>query len=94
MPVLTISPPPPTPRWSQGPRERGELVRQLHVGLWGSLWMLNQPVAPTVLKNSPLSRGASLRPAPLGRFSDLGGLSCPALPQAQIRGGRVPIALG
>lgn len=63
MPVLAIS---PAPRWSQGPKEGGEPVRQLHGSLRGSLRTLNRPVAPTMLKISPLSGEVSLGPVPLG----------------------------
>lgn len=64
------------------------------LGLWGSLWILNQPAIPTVLKISPLSRKVALIPSPLGRFSDVGCLRSPAIPQSRLRVAGSPIALG
>lgn len=51
-----------TPGWSLGPGEGGEPVGQFHLGPVGGLWTLNQPVAHTVWKNTPLSREVSLQP--------------------------------
>lgn len=77
MPVPAISPHTSLESGAQG----GELVRQLHGSRWGSLRTLNRPVAPTVLKISPLSREVSINPVPLGGgLSDIGHLRCPCPP--------------
>ena len=85
---------PPTPGWNWGPG-REENQSGGSISLWGSLWTPSQPGAPAILKNSLLAREESLCPAPLQRFSDLGGVLQMLLssPKPRAKGGGVPIAL-